>query len=592
MAPFNEMDDHRTPLSTRRLILVMLVIGSAFYCVYTLWVNQHYPDYQSSWMANDQSKPFNYTWKIKPWTFEYTTLTLDPRLPTPPGDLGVPLPKNYSDDRINKLIDDGMRTQGFNQYNSDMISVRRRLPDLRHRWCEAKQELLSDLPSTSVVIVFYNEAWSVLVRTVHSVLDRSPPSLVQEIILVDDCSYLPHTKTQLDDYFRPYPKIRILRSSERLGLMRARLLGARNASAETVTHLDAHVEVNIGWLEALMDRIARNPSTIAIPMMDWIEPLIFSVTSQNSLGLYGGYDWDLDFAWKPRSGRFVQPENPFEPFETPAMVGGLFSIRKDFFAKLGWYDEGFKVYGIENIELSMKSWMCGGRMEIVPCSRVGHVAKYGHPYLREEKTNVVRDNSLRLAEVWMDEYKQIVFDNYGVPGYNETELGEVADRKKLRNDLQCSSFKDYIRNVYPELKLPLEGRFHGEMKNKALGNNTCMEFDRARLKLQMTVCDHRRQGQYWAYNNYYEINSYGSCLDFTGYLLGMYNCHKSYGNQKFEYLPNTGQIMSATHGQCLALSYGGNQSIPIMEPCNATSIFQIWYTEPNDVDLDPFGKKD
>lgn len=39
-----------------------------------------------------------------------------------------------------------------------------------------------------MIIAFYNEAWSTLLRTIHSVLETTPAILLKEIILIDDYS--------------------------------------------------------------------------------------------------------------------------------------------------------------------------------------------------------------------------------------------------------------------------------------------------------------------------------------------------------------------------------------------------------------------
>lgn len=106
-----------------------------------------------------------------------------------PGENGRPvvLTKNVSK-AIEKRVAAGWKRHEFNEFVSDLISVRRSLPDPRDDYCKRNDLYLDDLPSTSVIIIFHNEAWSTLLRSVHSVLDRSPSHLIEEIILVDDYS--------------------------------------------------------------------------------------------------------------------------------------------------------------------------------------------------------------------------------------------------------------------------------------------------------------------------------------------------------------------------------------------------------------------
>ncbi|XP_035891930.1 putative polypeptide N-acetylgalactosaminyltransferase 9 [Anopheles stephensi] len=498
----------------------------------------------------------------------------------PPGDLGRPVVMNLKDNATRKMVKKGLVTYGYNSYASDLMSIRRRLPDIRASWCREQNLAVSHLPPTSIVIVFYNEAWSVLLRTVHSILDRTPDHLVHEILLVDDCSTAAHLKTRLDDYFERFRKVHIIRAPKRLGLIVAKIFGAKATTAGVITFLDAHVECTVGWLEPLLTVIANSSSTIAIPTIDQIDGTTMQLNTDFAPRVVGAYQWDLNFGWWGRGAMKKRYPNPYVPFDTPAMAGGLFAIERTFFERLGWYDKGFEIYGIENIELSIKSWMCGGRMVIVPCSRVAHILKHGHPYLLTAGKDVIMKNSLRLAEVWMDEYKQVLFDVYGVPRYLPQYFGKVDDQKAVRTRAGCGSFREYVLNAFPEMMNPLvPGAFRGEIRNAALAKTHCLTHHWANNSLTMAVCDGKEGQQYWTHNFYRELNNYSSCLEASvsqGNGLIVRRCHRNgkTGTQRWQYMVESGQIRSEKLGHCLSVREEGK--VIAMERCRSSESRQKW----------------
>ena len=58
--------------------------------------------------------------------------------------------------------------------------------------------------------------------------------------------------------------------------------------------------------------------------------------------------------------------------------------------------------------------MCGGSLEIHPCSHVGHVFRDRSPYNWGRSIgDILKKNKVRLAEVWLDDYKQFYYEQLG-----------------------------------------------------------------------------------------------------------------------------------------------------------------------------------
>uniref|UniRef100_A0A0M3IPI1 Glyco_trans_2-like domain-containing protein n=1 Tax=Ascaris lumbricoides TaxID=6252 RepID=A0A0M3IPI1_ASCLU len=359
----------------------------------------------------------------------------------------------------------------------------------------------------SIIIIYHNEALSVLIRMLNSILDRTPSNLLKEIILYDDFS---DEDTILIDHLLKYANIErwpiekfiMRRSNERLGLIRAKTFAARLASGDVLVFLDSHCEVTDRWIEPLLAQIQEDNTRVVIPLVDLINPVKFDY--QKAMVTKSAFDWGLNFVWKYFKWEYFDiPENNIKPFKSPIMSGGLLAIKRKFFHEMGEYDTSMEIWGAENIEMSVRMWLCGGSILVVPCSRVGHVFRVRRPYKgKPDMADENLFNSLRTVKVWFDEYEmwlcggsilvvpcsrvghvfrvrrpykgkpdmadenlfnslrtvKVWFDEYekyfykARPNAIGINAGDLTERLELKKRLRCKPFSWYINEIYPELK--------------------------------------------------------------------------------------------------------------------------------------------
>ncbi|XP_051280794.1 polypeptide N-acetylgalactosaminyltransferase 6 [Dicentrarchus labrax] len=528
----------------------------------------------------------------------YTQAELKPHLERPPQDPNGPgadgkaFHKDHMSPEEEKEKEEGMTRHCFNQFASDHISLSRSLgDDTRPPECvDRKFRRCPPLPTTSVIIVFHNEAWSTLLRTVYSVLHTSPAMLLKEIILVDDASVAEHLKRQLEEYVRPLKIVRVVRQLERKGLITARLLGASIAQGEVLTFLDAHCECFHGWLEPLLARIVEEPTAVVSPEITTIDLNSFRFNkpvATNRAFNRGNFDWSLTFGWEPipEDARKLRKDETY-PVKTPTFAGGLFSISKKYFEHIGTYDDKMEIWGGENVEMSFRVWQCGGQLEIIPCSVVGHVFRTKSPHTFPKGTEVITRNEVRLAEVWMDDYKKIYYrrNNNAAVMAKENKYGDISGRLNLRERLHCKNFTWYLNTIYPEAFIPdLTPEKFGAIRNS--GSKTCLdvgENNDGGKPLIMYQC-HKMGG-----NQYFEYSSHKELRHNIGKQLCLHAAPQS-EQVKIELCQRKGKgtslppqqewvfteenlLKNPSSGQCLQLKGDKIQ----MDPCNAADLYQHW----------------
>uniref|UniRef100_A0A8C7QHP1 Polypeptide N-acetylgalactosaminyltransferase n=1 Tax=Oncorhynchus mykiss TaxID=8022 RepID=A0A8C7QHP1_ONCMY len=303
---------------------------------------------------------------------------------------------------------------GFNMVASDMISLDRTISDIRHEECKY-WHYDDNLLTSSVIIVFHNEGWSTLMRTVHSVIKRTPRRYLAEIVMIDDFSNKVHLKERLEEYIKQWNGlVKLHRNEKREGLIQARSIGAHVATlGQVLIYLDAHCEVAANWYAPLVAPISKDRTVCTVPLIDSIEGQTFHIDPQGG-GDEDGFArgaWDWSMLWKrvPLSSREKEKRlTKTEPYRSPAMAGGLFAIERDFFFELGLYDPGLQIWGGENFEISYK-------------------------------------NYVRVVEVWWDDYKDYFYASR--PETLTLAYGDISQLKKFREEHRCKSFKWFMEEI-------------------------------------------------------------------------------------------------------------------------------------------------
>ncbi|XP_054585447.1 polypeptide N-acetylgalactosaminyltransferase 15 isoform X2 [Eptesicus fuscus] len=336
-------------------------------------------------------------------------------------------------------------------------------------------------------------------------------------------------------------------------------------------------------LQRALPEVRHPLSRVVSPVLDVIDWKTFQYYPSKDLQR-GVLDWKLDFHWEPLSDRERKARlSPISPIRSPVVPGGVVAVDRHYFQNTGAYDPLMSLRGGENIELSLKAWLCGGSVEILPCSRVGHLYQNQEANSPPDQEATLL-NKVRIAETWLGSFKETFYrHNPEAFSLSKADKPDCTERLQLQRRLGCRTFHWFLANVYPEL-YPSERRprFSGKLHNTGLGfcADCQAEGDLLGCAMLLAPCSDSRRQQHLEHTGRKQIH-FGSpqhlCFDVRREQVILQNCTaegSAIHQQHWDFQEN-GMIVHILSGKCMEAVVQENNKDLYLRQCDGKAS-QLW----------------
>eukprot|EP00928_Gymnodinium_smaydae_P014913 TRINITY_DN15474_c0_g1_i1.p1 TRINITY_DN15474_c0_g1~~TRINITY_DN15474_c0_g1_i1.p1 ORF type:complete len:669 (-),score=116.17 TRINITY_DN15474_c0_g1_i1:65-2071(-) len=295
-------------------------------------------------------------------------------------------------------------------------------------------------PKTISVILPCAEEREYAVKTVEAVFNSTPRDVLREIVVVDDGSQPPLAQSHLHESFRRQYNVRVLRHEQTVGLIGAKKTGGDAARGDILVFFDCHVAPQKDWYKSFIRLIGENYRRVVVPQITSLDIDTWT-QHRGSSGMSKCYlTWDCDFKW-------FDSDDPY----IAVISGGLLGMSRQWFKETGGYDEQMMGWGGENLDQSLRTWLCGGEIMNAADSQVAHMWRVASDKRTVSRYQHVGDsgrNRARAVYAWYGEFAEklnhfrsfVREDVNGEPWY-----GNISNILDVKKRLGCRPFPWFLR---------------------------------------------------------------------------------------------------------------------------------------------------